>query len=447
MIYHFIGIGGIGMSGLARILLEQGQQVTGSDISASKVTEELVKLGAKVFIGHDKGWIPKEGKIICTSDIKPNNEEYLEAKRMNLPVMHRSDLLQELMRDKKALLVAGSHGKTTTSSLLTHILVQTGNNPSFCIGGIVQSLKTQSGYGQSDWFVAEADESDGSFLRYTPLGAIITNIGADHLNYWKTEENLVRGFAEFGEKVSCKDLFFWCADDPHLASLGLQGISYGFSPKAGLRIENVEYLGWMTKFDFFWKNHTYHEVKIPLIGKHNVLNASAVIGLCLQIGLKPEEIFSALKSFSGAGRRCEKKGEVKGISIYDDYGHHPTEIKTTLQAIRTAGKGRRVVALFQPHRFSRTKDCFSCFGEALTPADVVLLTDVYSAGESPIEGIDAKSLVKEIESQGFLMCKYVPMEKIVEEAASCVQEGDIVISLGAGDITKVGPALLDRLSI
>ncbi|MBS0626685.1 MAG: UDP-N-acetylmuramate--L-alanine ligase, partial [Verrucomicrobia bacterium] len=373
------------------------------------------------------------------------NVEDLEAKKKFQPLLHRSALLQELMQDSESLLVAGTHGKTTTSSLLAHVLVSCGKDPSYCIGGVVQSLGSQAGHGKSSLFVAEADESDGSFLVYTPKGAIITNIDTDHLSYWKTEESLVQGFLDFSRKISCKDWFFWCADDGKLRSLSLGGISYGFSEKADLRIEKVTYLGWETLFSFRWKGRIYQDVKIPLIGMHNVLNASAVIGLCLQMGIEENDIFSALLTFSGALRRCEKKGEVEKIFIYDDYGHHPTEIYTTLKAMKIAGQGRRVVALFQPHRFTRTKDCFSSFGEAFSPADLVLLTDIYGAGEAPIEDITAENLYKEIVSKGYEGCRYVPKEKIVEEALKIIKPGDIVVTMGAGDITKIGPILLKRL--
>ncbi len=446
MEYHFIGIGGIGMSGLAKILLQKGEKVSGSDIASSWITEELVKEGAEVFIKHDASQVPANAKVIYSSDIQRGNVEYMESQNRSLPLLHRSVLLQELMKDKEAVLVTGTHGKTTTSSLLAHVLVSCGLDPSYCIGGIVQSLGSQSGYGKNRLFVAEADESDGSFLAYTPKGAILTNVDADHLVYWKTEERLLQGFLDFYHKVSCKEWFFWCADDAKLASLSLEGVSYGFSPAADLHIEEVTYLGWKTKFSFSWKGRVYRDIEIPLIGIHNVLNASAVIGLCLQMGVEEGKVFSSLKTFSGAGRRCEKKGEEAGISVYDDYGHHPTEIHTTLNAIRVAGEGRRIVALFQPHRFSRVKDCFSSFGPALIPADIVLMTDIYGAGETPIEGIDAKSLLEKIISQGHATCKYVPKEQVVEEVLAILEPGDIVVTMGAGDITKMGPLLLERLS-
>jgi UDP-N-acetylmuramate--alanine ligase len=446
MDYHFIGIGGIGMSGLAKILLQRGKRVRGSDIASSWAIEELEQEGAEIFIKHEACQVPAGAKVVYSSGIQLENVEYVESKKQSLPLLHRSDLLQELMEEKEALLVTGTHGKTTTSSLLAHVLAFCGEEPSFCVGGVVESLGSQSGLGKGPLFVAEADESDGSFLAYSPKGAIMTNIEAEHLAYWKSEEKLIQGFLDFYHKVSCKELFFWCADDAILASLSLEGISYGFTPSADLHIEEVTYQGWKTKFSFTFKGCRYDDVEIPMVGVHNVLNASAVIGLCLQIGIEKDKIFSSLKTFAGARRRSEKKGEEGNISVYDDYAHHPTEIHTTLNGICVAGAGRRVVVLFQPHKFTRVRDCFSLFGPAFASADLVLITDIYGAGEEPIVGVDSKALVEEVIAQGGVVCKYIPKEKVVEETLIQLNPEDIVITMGAGDITKVGPLLLKRLS-
>ncbi len=445
--YHFIGIGGIGMSGLAKILLQKGNKVTGSDIAVSAVTEALKQEGAEIFIGHDASQVPLSCQVVYGSDIKEKNVEYLEAQRLLLPLLHRSALLQKLMEGSQALLVAGTHGKTTTSSLLAHVLVSAGLDPSYCIGGVVRSLGSQAGAGLGAWFVAEADESDGSFSVYQPKGAILTNIEEDHMPYWGSKERLVKGFLDFYNKISCKDWCFWCADDPELVSLSLEGVGYGFSKNAALRVEKAEYLGWKTKFSVSFEGKLYEDIEIPLIGVHNVLNATAVLGLCLRIAIPPEVIFSGLKTFAGAGRRCEKKGEENGISVYDDYGHHPTEIQTTLQAVRIAAGGSRVVALFQPHRFTRVKDCFDGFGPSLAPADLVLITDIYGAGESPVPGITAEALCKKMVEQGYDMCRYVPKEKLIKEALSLLKPGDVVVTMGAGDITKMGPAVLEGLRL
>lgn len=443
--YHLIGIGGIGMSGLARILLQKGKKVSGSDVKSSVFTERLSKEGAQIFIGHDASQVPENAKVIYSSDIPNKNPEYEVAKQLELSILHRSELLTELMKDSFPLLVTGTHGKTTTSSLLAHVLVSVGMDPSYCIGGLVQSLGSQAGHGNGKWFVAEADESDGSFLAYSPLGAIVTNIDSDHLAYWKTDERLIQGFIEFQKKVEDKNLLFWCADDSLLSALSLEGVGYGFSSSAELQIENAVYLGWKSRFDLRWKGSVYKDIETPLIGHHNVLNAAAVFGLCLQIGVDEALLYPAMKSFMGAGRRAEKKGEVKGIAVYDDYAHHPTEIATTLSAIKVASEGRRVVVLVQPHRFSRTRDCFDLFADSFAAAELVLLTDVYGAGEDPIEGIHSQALHEKIVSQGRSSCIYIPKEQLLDQALLHILPGDVVVTMGAGDITSMGPKLLERL--
>ena len=378
--YHLIGIGGIGMSGLARIALQKGDVVSGSDVNMSPVLQSLSDSGAKIFIGHDETHLPEEtATVVYSTDIAPTNPEMQEATRRGYPLLHRSMFLKELMEGSFPLLVTGTHGKTTTSSLLAHMLYFLKEDPSYSVGGIIQNLESNGSFGSGKWFVAEADESDRSFLAYTPHGGILTNIGLDHLNYWHSEENLLQGFFDFYKKTENKDLLFWCADDARLSSLKLEGHSYGFSDKADLKIEKVLYLGWQTFFTFRFKGKEYKDVESPLIGAHNVLNAAAVFGLCLQIGLEELAIREALKQFQGAKRRMEKKGEAQSITVYDDYGHHPTEISTTLDAVKQASKGRRIVVAFQPHRFSRVKDCFEEFAPALRKADLIVLTDIYSA--------------------------------------------------------------------
>ncbi len=443
--YHFIGIGGIGMSGLARIALERGHIVSGSDAAVSSLTKELVNRGATVFVGHSASQVPLEAKIVSTSDIKETNVEYLEAKHRGLPCLHRSQMLHELMKESKALLVAGTHGKTTTSSLLAHVLIFAKKDPSYCIGGVVRSLSSQSGHGNGDLFVAEADESDGSFLTYTPYGAIITNIDTDHMDYWQTEEKLIQGFVNFQSKIEKKELFFWCADDSRLVDLSLEGYGYGFSKQAALRIEKFYFKEWESSFSVSWKGRFYEDILIPLVGVHNILNATAVFGLCMQIGIEERVIRQAFSSFQGAGRRSEKKGEVANIVVYDDYGHHPTEVATTLSGMKAAASGRRLVVLFQPHRYTRTKDCFSLFGPALAEADLILLTDIYAAREIPIEGINSCALQREMHLQGYESI-YLPRENVVEDTLALLQPGDFVVTMGAGDVTEVGPELLRRLA-
>jgi UDP-N-acetylmuramate--alanine ligase len=397
-----------------------------------------------VFIGHKASHVPKDAIVVYSSGIEETNPEYQKAKAGNI-LLHRSQMLSELMKGSLPLLVTGTHGKTTTSSLLAHVLVSAGERPSYCVGGVVESLQSGAGHGTGEWFVAEADESDGSFLAYVAKGAIITNIGVDHLSYWKSEKNLIEGFKEFQKRVLDKDLLFFCIDSPILKELSKEGVSYGFSSDADLRIDNVSYLGWNSCFDLHFKGKTYAGVEIPMIGPHSILNAAAVFGLCLQLGVEQSLIYKGLKSFLGTKRRTEKKGDVGGVTVYDDYAHHPTEIMTTLAAIKKAAGGRRIVVLFQPHKYSRVADCFKDFGPALALADQVLLTDIYEGGEKPIEGIDSKALLAHIEKEGSSHFSYYPKEELLEATLASIQGGDIVVTMGAGDITSMGSEILRKL--
>lgn len=442
--YHFIGIGGIGMSGLARIALQKGEHVSGSDIRKSPVTEELQKAGASIFIGHLESNVPDECEIVYSTDISSDNPEMMRAKEKHFPLLHRSNFLARLMEGTFPLLVTGTHGKTTTSSLLSHMLFVLGEDPSYSIGGIVESLQSNGGWGKGKWFVAEADESDCSFSAYLPYGAIVTNIGIDHLNHWNSEENLLKGFHSFYEKIQNKELAFWCKDDTRLSSLNLEGPSYGFSEGADFQITKASYQGWKSVFTLKSGDLTWEDFEIPMIGAHSVLNATAVIALCLKLGFDSLQVREALKLFKGVKRRVEKKGEFDGITLYDDYGHHPTEITATLKALKTASPGRRVVVAFQPHRYSRTRDCFGEFAPALETADLVILTDIYSAGESPIDGISSLSLSETFEKKD-KSC-YVPKQDLLKKLLEVLKPGDVFVSMGAGDITQIGPQLLERLT-
>jgi UDP-N-acetylmuramate--alanine ligase len=445
MKYHFIGIGGIGMSALARILLQRGIQVSGSDQTSSLILENLKKEGAQIFFGHSAENIQDGMTIVYSTAVIKGNPEFDEAKRRNLPFLHRSDLLQKVMDVQKPLLIGGTHGKTTTTSLLAHVLMHAGLQPSFAVGGIVGSLGTNGQHGSGDYFVAEADESDGTFLKYQGFGGIITNIDNDHLDYWKTEENLDAGFRKFSEQIQPQNLFI-CADDPRLLGLKLQGISYGFHEQADLRILSYEQNAWKLSFTFKFKNTVYENIELPLIGLHNVLNSSAVFGLSLQIGIEQKKIREAFQTFRGIGRRAEKKGEHGSIEIYDDYGHHPTEILATLSALKAAVKKRRLIVAFQPHRFTRTRDCWELFPEVFNSADELVITDIYSAGEQPIEGVTTNAFFQKLCAKKALSPHYFPRQKLALGLCSMLQDGDVLVTMGAGDITKVGPEVLNILS-
>jgi UDP-N-acetylmuramate--alanine ligase len=442
--YHFIGIGGIGMSGLARMLLQQGLTVSGSDIASSYVTEGLIKAGAKVYLGHAASNVTSGATVVYSTDIKNDNPEYVEAQRMNYPIMHRSDLLFKLMLKQETLAVAGTHGKTTTSSLLSVVLTTAGLNPSFAVGGIVQQLQSNAGWGLGDYFVAEADESDGTFLKYNPFGAIITNIDLDHINYFGNEAKLIESFKLFADKIHSGSHLFWCYDDQRLRDLNLNGISYGFERGANLHIVKMVQDQWKIILDIDFKGKLYTDIEVALVGHHNALNSAAVFGLALQLNASEELVRKALATFKGVKRRCERKGNNPAFLILDDYAHHPTEIKTTLEGIRKAIGKRRLITVFQPHRYSRTQDCLGTYGGIFNAADQVIITDIYAAGETPIPSLSYKNVMDEI-AQTYSCCRYIPRKDLLIELPKQIMPQDVVVTLGAGDITKFSAELAEKL--
>lgn len=440
--YHFIGIGGIGMSALARILLQRGCDVTGSDQSPSSLTEQLQKDGAHICIGHCSSNLLDPEVVVYSTAVNEKNPEVRAANEKKVPFLHRSELLKQLMEGYQPLLVTGTHGKTTTSSLLAHVLTMVGLNPAYAVGGIVRSLGSNGAYGTGPYFVAEADESDGSFLRYQPFGAIITNCDNDHLDFWKTEEAIMQGFREFANSVISEQHLLWGGDDEKLRSLNLKGMSYGFDESNDLHIASFQQVGWKITFDIRFKQKKFNEIEIPLIGGHNVLNAAAVFGLGICLEIPESSLREAFKTFKGVDRRVEKKGEVKGISFYDDYAHHPTEIYATLRAIKHAVGKQRLVVVFQPHRYSRTRDCMAEFGKAFDHADTIILTDIYSAGEKPIDGVDVESLYDKIQESAPTDLRYVSRKELPAYLSSMLKEKDILVTLGAGDITKLSSEVI-----
>jgi UDP-N-acetylmuramate--alanine ligase len=440
--FHFIGIGGIGMSGLARILLKKNLVVSGSDIASSYVIEGLLQDGAQVFLGHSSQHIPDGATIIYNSDIKKDNPEYQTAVEQNFNMMHRSDLLLHLMKGYKTLAIAGTHGKTTTSSLLTWVMKQGGKDPSFAVGGMIPQFHSNAGHGEGEFFVAEADESDGTFLKYDPYGAIVTNIDSDHLNHYGSMAALVEAFHQFLEKVGSAEHLFWCGDDPYLQKLSPKGISYGMGKNCQLRISGIAQKGWSLNFNLDFQGKHYANIQLSLVGHHNALNGAAVFGLALNLGVPEIEIRKAFQSFGGVMRRCEKKGEIQNILLLDDYAHHPTEIKTTLKGIRQAIGGRRLIAVFQPHRYTRTRDCLGLFQDIFDAADEIFIPEIYGAGESPIAGLSSKDIIKEIESHSMKKCHFIPRKEMASVLADFLRTHDVMVTLGAGDITKLSYELL-----
>lgn len=433
--YHFIGIGGIGMSALAKVLLERNEKVTGSDLSLSATVEELKKQGAVINIGQTQEAIDPNAIVVYSTDIKKDNPEYKRASELKCQMLHRSELLHALTKGYQPLCVAGTHGKTTTTSLLLTVLLHAGKDPSFAVGGMVPGLSNGK-TGKGEYFVLEADESDGSFLNYHPFGAIVTNIEPEHMNHYKTLERLEEAFKTFIGKVNSKKNLFYCIDDPLLKKHG-QGISYGFDAKAALCISNFQQKGWQIFFDIAFEGKKYEAIEVPLTGKHNALNAAAVFGLALSLGLDESAIREGLKAFTGVKRRLEKKGEFRNVLLVDDYAHHPTEIEVTLKALRKAVVARKIIALVQPHRYTRLAEHFEEFSKAFDFADEVIVTDIYSAREEPIPGITAEALVTKIKQNSTVAASFLPKTKCVEFLKNHLRPHDVLVTLGAGDITHL----------
>lgn len=436
MKYHFIGIGGIGMSALAKILRQRGAEVQGTDLAHSYITDDLIESGVEVFSYHSAEHIPSACTVIYNTLIQSDHPEYHAAATRQMPLLHRSDLLAELMRGYRTLLVTGTHGKTTTSCLLAHVMQVAGQQPSYALGGVALNFESNGAHGEGNYFVAEADESDGTFLKYHGYGAIITNIEEDHLSYWKTKDALIEGFRLFANQVD--GYLWWNRDDPILTALELKGKSFGFGPHADLKIDHWRQEGWKIVFAITYRGKTYSDLEIPLLGKHNVYNAVAVLGLALDLGVDIDLIRRGFQTFKGVKRRMEKKGEKRGVQFFDDYAHHPTEIATTLRGVRQAIGEKRLIAVFQPHRYTRLTDCWNGFLECFNGADGVIVTDVYGSGEKPIPNITAGRFCEELKAKVDFPVVYAARDRVIDQLIQWVRPHDVVITLGAGDITYVG---------
>ena len=445
MTYHFIGMGGIGMSALARILLQQGQKVQGSDVKKSALLDQLQNEGARVQIGHDKEALREGDTVVYSTDIHPDNIELKKAQELKLTILHRSDLLDRLMQDQKPILVSGTHGKTTTTALLAATLVEANLDPTFVIGGILRSSNTNGHAGKGLYFVAEADESDGSFLKTCAFGAIVTNLEKEHLSYWKNEENLKDGFRQFFHQVKNPAHLFWCADDQGLKALHPPGISYGFSEDADCRLSNFVQTQHGVRFDLTIGHQHYRAIELALYGRHNALNGAAVFGLALSLKLGEEAIRRAFTAFGGTARRLEFIGSAQRIEFYDDYGHHPTEIAVTIRALRDRVRERRLIVLFQPHRYTRVRDLFDEFLSSFYEADELIMTDIYPAGEPPIEGITSAVLYTKLREKLGPRVRFFPRQHLESGVAALLRPGDVVLTIGAGDITMTARVLLDEI--
>jgi len=438
------------MSGIAQLLLRKGFRVSGSDLKTSKITDELQKLGAKIFIGHRPENIQGTQMVVYSSAIKEENPEIIEAARLGIPILKRAQALAWLMQDKTVITVTGSHGKTTTTSLAAYLLLEAGLLPSVAVGGILKNIDTNSYLGSGEFFVAEADESDGSFLYYRPKYSIITNIDREHLDYYKEFKNELDAFRKFLNKTEEDGCVFCCADDMNLRRILVdykkRYVLFGLRDTVDIYPENIVMKGLTSEFDCFLKGKLIDRFELSLGGKHNISNALSVIGLGLEIGIDLKFIKQALKNYKGAGRRLEIKFSDANYLVIDDYAHHPTEIKATLEAVKNL-KRNRIIAIFQPHRYTRTKLLQDEFGKSFDLADCVILTDIYAASEPAIPGVNAKCIYDKIKQHTpNKEIVLLPKEQIAEHILNIIKPNDLVITLGAGDIVKVGESLAENLN-
>lgn len=456
---HFVGIGGAGMSGIAEVMLNLGYVVSGSDLAKSAVTERLQSFGARVFCGHDKKHIRGADAVVISSAVHEDNPEVVAARELGIPVVPRAVMLAELMRLRRGIAIAGAHGKTTTTSLTASLLAAGGLDPTFVIGGRLNSAGANARLGTGEFLVAEADESDASFLNLTPVISAVTNIDEDHMDtYGHSFENLKSAFVDFLERLPFYGVAVLCADDAHVLEIRPRVtkpvILYGISAEAQVRAIDVRAVGTQMAFTVLRPDHPPLPVVLNLPGIHNVRNALAAVAIATVVGVSDEAIVRGLSEFRGVGRRFTQYGEIPvraadgnvigHYRLIDDYGHHPHEMAATLAAVRGAWPEKRVIVAFQPHRYTRTRDCFDMFVDVLKDIDGLVLADVYPAGEAPIEGADSEHLAAAIAAKGFHRPVVVPVENVADAIGAMVRDGDVVITMGAGSIGRVAPAIAEQ---
>lgn len=447
---HFVGIGGAGMSAIAKILLEKGYTVTGSDISRSEAVSRLEQLGAKVFTGHHYDNVGNAQAIVVSTAISKSNPEVVAAREQGLKIFHRADMVAALMNESQGIAVAGAHGKTTTTSMVALMLEKSGLDPTIIIGGELDYLSGNAKLGHGKYLVAEADESDASFLKLAPYMAIVTNIENDHMDHYGTMENILRTFTEFLEKLPVgTGLGVLCFDNAHVrdiaAGLDRKFVSYAIDHDADYTARAISVRGTVTMYKAYYRDSFLGNIELNVPGRHNVANSLAAVAVGHNIGLAFDQIAKGLTSFRGVKRRFQTKGRVDGVWVVDDYAHHPTEISTTLQAARDTNP-KRLICVFQPHRYSRTKFLREEFGSAFTNADMIVLTDVYSAGEEPIPGISGEVIKAEVERQTKQAVTYIPDKaNVARYLAQIVESGDLVMTMGAGNIYLSGEELVEKL--
>lgn len=448
---HLVGIGGIGMSGIAELLINLGYHISGSDIRRTEVTEHLSDLGGQIFLGHRPENIGGSDVVVFSSAVKEDNPELVEARQQSIPVIPRAEMLAELMRLKYGIAVAGAHGKTTTTSMIASILTQGGLDPTVVIGGRLNIWGgSNARLGNSDFLVAEADESDGSFLLLCPSMAVITNIDYEHIDFYQSMDNLRKTFVDFINKLPFYGRAILCLDDKEvqgiIPELTKSYLTYGLNPQADIRASEISKEAFSTSFLVTFKDSLVGKITTSIPGDHNVLNALAAVGVGMELDIGFDSISEGLKNLGGLNRRFEIKDEKGGILFLDDYGHHPTEIAATLNTAKECWPERRLVVVFQPHRYTRTRDSYDQFVVSFNQADVLIITPIYGAGEEPIPGVDSGSIYQGIRDHGHravTLCS--SKEDVISLLLTEVRPGDVVLTLGAGDIHLVGTELLKRM--
>jgi len=448
---HFVGIGGIGMSGIAELLLNLGYRVSGSDLNASAITARLTELGGTVYTGHKKGWVEGSDVVVTSSAIGNDNEEVIAARESFIPVIQRAEMLAELMRLKKyGIAIAGSHGKTSTTSMVSWLLFRAGLDPTIVVGGKVDSLGGNAKLGEGEFLVAEADESDGSFLKLSPVIEVITNIDLEHLDYYSDLEQIKRSFLDFIDRVPFYGAVILCLDDKNVAdilpAIEKRTLSYGLTAQADVYAEKIYFREGRVYFTVFREGRLLGDIDIAPPGRHNVYNALAAVCVGLELEIPFSEIAGALRTYEGVQRRMQLKGIACGITVVDDYGHHPTEILATLEAIKEAWPEKRLIVVFQPHRYSRTQALYRDFLTCFHRADYLVMTDIYAASEEPIVGVSAEKLLGEIKQHGQRHTLYVGnVDDVPAAVRDMARKEDLVLTLGAGNIVNAGEQLLRYL--
>jgi UDP-N-acetylmuramate--alanine ligase len=447
---HFVGIGGVGMSGIAEVLLTLGYRVTGSDARRSDTVERLERLGAKVYLGHEAAHGEGAHVVVYSSAVARDNVEVQTARQRGVPVIGRAEMLAELMRLKYGIAIAGTHGKTTTTSMVAAVLGAGGFDPTVVVGGRVHGLGTNARLGQGEFLVAEADESDGSFLKLSPTIAVVTTVDAEHLDHYADLEAIAAAFLAFVNKVPFYGAAVVCLDDPNIQrmipKIEKRVVTYGLEAGADLMARRLSFAEMRSEFEAVHRGKSLGPVTLQVPGRHNVLNALAAAAVGLDLEMRFDKIQSALASFGGVQRRFQIRGEAEGVLVVDDYGHHPAEIRATLAAAK-AGFDRRVITVFQPHRYSRTQHLWNDFLTAFYQSDLLIVMDIYAAGEAPIEGVHARDLADGIAAHGHREVLYLGGDRaaIVDYLCESTRAGDLVLTLGAGDVGQLGGELLKRL--